>query len=53
MTGRVGWDEHKDVWKAYHAYDGRPQYAVIDRDFVLIEVTRDHDAAEQAAIDAL
>ena len=53
VTGRVGWDQDEAVWETYHAVSGRPQYAVIDRDFVLLEVTRDHEEAEAVALDAL
>jgi len=53
VTGRVGWDTDRSVWKTYHVESGRPQYAVIDQDFVLLEVTRDHDLAEDVALDAL
>ena len=53
VTGEVGWDEHREVWQAYRSDSARPQYAVIDRDFVVIERTHSHDAAAQAAIDAL
>jgi len=52
-AGKVGWDTDWTVWDTFHVERGRPQYAVLDRDFVLIEVTRDHDLAEEAAIDAL
>jgi hypothetical protein len=53
VTGKVGWDQGRAVWSAYHVESGRPQYAVIDRDFVVVEITRDHDAAEAAALEAL
>jgi len=53
VTGKVGWDQGREVWGAYHVESGRPQYAVIDRDFMVVEITRNHDDAEAAALEAL
>ncbi len=53
MTGRVGWDQGRKVWGAYHVESGRPQYAVIDRDFMVVEITRSYDDAKAAALEAL
>ena len=50
VTAKVGGDYDRSVWKAYHVQSGRPQYAVIDRDFVVQLVTRDHDEAEAEAV---
>jgi hypothetical protein len=49
----VGGDYDDAVWDAYTETYGRPQFAVIDRDFDLVYVDRDLDGAEQAVMDAL
>ena len=49
LTHPVGGDYDWRVWDAFHLTDGRPQYAVIDTDFVLIHVGTNRVEAEEIA----
>jgi len=53
QAGTVGWDEVDNVWDTFHDGPGRPQFVVLDRDFMVVDVTHDEAQAEAAALDAL
>ena len=53
VTHDVGGDYDDAVWDAYADGYGRPQFAVIDREFGLLHVGRDQGAAQQVALQAL
>lgn len=53
LTFPVGGDFDLEVWDAYHQMDGRPQYAVIDRNFDVVYIGTHRLNAEARVIEAL
>jgi hypothetical protein len=53
ITHPVGGDYAWRVWEAYHQQEGRPQWVVIDRDFVLVHGGRIQSEAEDLAASLL
>ncbi len=53
VTHLVGGDYDDAIFDAFSEGAGRPQFAVIDRDFDLVHVGRDQDEAQQVVLDSL
>jgi hypothetical protein len=53
ITHLVGGDYDEAVWETYHQDPGRPQYLVIDRDFVVVHGGRIQSEAEELAASLL
>ena len=49
----IAGDYEHAVWDAYNQRVGRPQYIVIDRDFVVVHGGRDQQEAEELAASLL